>query len=83
MQKPTTGTRRPAGKQPRKWYVIYRDAQGAINGPVWELESKIKPTRWTNAHLADWPGCIYTIEETESFDGGYPADGTLYTVHSL
>ncbi len=63
MQKPT------AGRQPRKWYVIYRDAQGVIVGLVWEIESQNKPIRWAETHGPR--GCTYTIEETQSFDGGY------------
>lgn len=55
----------------RKWIVVYFDETGEVATPVWEVESKIKPTRWAKQAFATW-NLTFKIKEVASFsERGY------------
>src|SRR6266704_12607 len=38
----------------KKWLIAYFNDKGEVATPIWEVESKIKPTRWAKHAFATW-----------------------------
>lgn len=58
-------------KQKRKWIIAYFDPYGEVYGPVWEIESKIKPMSWASRHLPE-SFHTYKVKEVDGFsEAGY------------
>jgi hypothetical protein len=54
----------------KKWIVVYFK-DGEVATPVWEVERKIRPTRWANQAFKGWD-MTYKIMRVEKFsEDGY------------
>ncbi len=51
----------------KKWIVTYFGDDGEVVGPIWNVESKIKPTQWAKRAFKDWP-VTYKIKEVADFN---------------
>lgn len=58
-------------KPKKKWLVAYFNEQGEVATPIWEVESKIKPTRWAQRAFATW-NLTFKIKQVREFnEAGY------------
>jgi hypothetical protein len=52
----------------KKWIVAFFDQKGEVIGPAWNVDSKIKPTRWAQRAYPGTVNLMYKIKEVEDFD---------------
>lgn len=51
----------------KNWLVILFDSQGEVYGPIWEVESKIKPTQQAERSVKALQAVSYKIKEVAEF----------------
>ncbi len=56
-----------ANRKVRNWIVTYFGDDGEVVGPIWNVESKIKPTRWANQAFKGY-NLTYKIKEVAEFN---------------
>jgi hypothetical protein len=54
-------------KHKRNWLIILLDSQGEVYGPIWEVESKIKPTLAAKRSVKNLQAVSYKIKEVVEF----------------